>query len=294
MSYLTSHVNMRAFLLALIGFSGFAIGDAAYKWLASDAAVMVNAMIGAGVAVSFALLYGLVTGKFLAFLHVKKRGLFLLRGAVVACEFLLFIYSYSHLPLTTSYAVIFCAPCLTVLLAPLMTKEPFQKTEIIAAGIGFLGVLLAFPPKAEGVELWAFLAALAAAVFVALMNIMANLIGDQENSGYAFSIYTIGTTFLMALALVLINGDPLPALNVPIAGAYLIAALSGLVGVICVSKAFAVGKAGFVASTHYVQIFWGVVLGYLLFSDIPSWQVVAGLVLIVGSGLYLVRHGVKV
>ncbi|MGE4312814.1 MAG: DMT family transporter [Pseudobdellovibrionaceae bacterium] len=283
----------RAFFCALLGFSSFAIGDAAYKWLADVAPPMVNGMIGAGLAVVLVLLYGAFKGEFLSFWTIPKRKLHLLRGVLIAAQFLLFLYAYSHLPLTTAYAVIFCAPFLTVLLAPLLIKEPFHKAEGIAALIGFAGVLLAFPPNPDGLELTAFLAALGSAVFVALINILANFIGPQERNGYAFAVYAIGITFFIALGLVLANGDPLPDITPKLGFAYLLAGASGIGGVVMVAIAFTKAKTGFIASTHYVQIFWGVVLGYLLFGDIPSLQVIAGISLIVGSGIYLLRYGIK-
>jgi drug/metabolite transporter (DMT)-like permease len=38
---------------------------------------------------------------------------------------------------------------------------------------------------------------------------------------------------------------------------------------------------------QYSIIVWAVVFGYLVFGDVPSWEVVTGAAIIIGAGLYI-------
>jgi S-adenosylmethionine uptake transporter len=43
-----------------------------------------------------------------------------------------------------------------------------------------------------------------------------------------------------------------------------------------------------VAPFHYTQIIWGTALGYLIFGDVPTKEVMTGAVLLIVSGLYII------
>ena len=52
-------------------------------------------------------------------------------------------------------------------------------------------------------------------------------------------------------------------------------------------EALRFGEASVVTSYRYSALLWGAVLGFVIWGDVPDLWVVAGGVLIAGSGLYL-------
>ena len=52
-------------------------------------------------------------------------------------------------------------------------------------------------------------------------------------------------------------------------------------------RAYEFTQASFLAPFNYAKLLWAVALGYLVFGDVPDLHVVAGSVVIVASGLYV-------
>ena len=45
---------------------------------------------------------------------------------------------------------------------------------------------------------------------------------------------------------------------------------------------------------QYTQIAWGAIIGYLVFNDVPAWNVVAGAGIVIASGLYILFYHARV
>jgi drug/metabolite transporter (DMT)-like permease len=48
--------------------------------------------------------------------------------------------------------------------------------------------------------------------------------------------------------------------------------------------------ASTLAPLHYLEIISAVFLGYMVFGDFPNWMTWAGIVVIVGSGIYVIHR----
>jgi drug/metabolite transporter (DMT)-like permease len=46
------------------------------------------------------------------------------------------------------------------------------------------------------------------------------------------------------------------------------------------------GEISFIAPFRYTALLWAILLGYLIFSDLPDQAMIAGAAIVVGSGLY--------
>jgi drug/metabolite transporter (DMT)-like permease len=45
-------------------------------------------------------------------------------------------------------------------------------------------------------------------------------------------------------------------------------------------------EISFIAPFRYTALLWAILLGYLVFNDVPDYAMIAGAVIVVGSGLY--------
>jgi S-adenosylmethionine uptake transporter len=54
-------------------------------------------------------------------------------------------------------------------------------------------------------------------------------------------------------------------------------------------RAFALAPAGVLAPFNYVQIISAVILGVLMFGDVPDALTLVGIAMIIGAGVYVVR-----
>ena len=68
---------------------------------------------------------------------------------------------------------------------------------------------------------------------------------------------------------------------------FMILGLIAAAGFYFLSQAYRLAQPSTIAPVEYVAVPLSVVWGYLFFKDIPEFQSVAGMILIVGSGLYI-------
>ena len=56
------------------------------------------------------------------------------------------------------------------------------------------------------------------------------------------------------------------------------------------TDAFRYGEATFVAPFRYSGVFWALLAGFIAFGELPSGMALIGAVLVVSSGLYVLRQ----
>ena len=74
---------------------------------------------------------------------------------------------------------------------------------------------------------------------------------------------------------------------------FIATAACSVTGVIAVSRAFQLGDSAAVTPMMYIEMLWGLLIGYFIFSDVPDLNMITGSIVIVLSGLYLIvkeRH----
>ena len=58
----------------------------------------------------------------------------------------------------------------------------------------------------------------------------------------------------------------------------------------CILRAFTLAPASTLAPFIYVQIVGAILLGYILFEDLPDWTTIAGTIVVMACGLYIVNR----
>lgn len=278
----------KGMIFSALGFSLFAVGDAIFKYLSASYDVL-DLVFFFGL---FALLTYIVTSKklggFKRTFQTKNKKLHALRSILIATQVLTAFYAFSQLPLATVYALIFVAPILTSLLAIVILKEQVSRPQWLAIAIGFIGVLVILRPGLIPLD-WATIAAITAAIVVSSANIIVRFLDNRETS-LSLALYPQILILTMMLPFVIIDFR-MPALSDliwMIAGGLLSA--SGMLGLI---KGFSKAAAAKAAPFHYIQMLWGVGLGYVIFGDIPDLWTGIGALIIIASGFWLIRHSKK-
>ena len=59
-----------------------------------------------------------------------------------------------------------------------------------------------------------------------------------------------------------------------------------LIGYQFIIMSMRTGEISFVAPFRYTALLWAIVLGFLVFGDVPDGPMIVGAVIVVGSGLY--------
>lgn len=210
---------------------------------------------------------------------VATRGVLTALGAIMAWR------AFGLLPLSEAYAILFTSPILVTALSGPLLGERVTGARWAAAGVGFLGVMLMLNPDFStfGVgHAFAMGGVLCGAVsFLVLRKIG----GSEPTPSILTAVFT---------AIILASAPMIPStFVVPTFHELGLMALAGLLmgcGQAVLVMATRDAPAAVVAPFQYTQMLWAVMFGAFLFGDRPTPLLIAGLGVVVLSGLYTI-HG---
>ncbi|MCG8543969.1 MAG: DMT family transporter [Alphaproteobacteria bacterium] len=203
---------------------------------------------------------------------------------VIAATYLI-ILSVKLLPLADAVAFLFAAPIMITAMATPLLGEPVGWRRWCAVIVGFVGVLIMVRPTADAFQI-AALVPIAAAAMTAVRDIVTRRMSAGESTNAMMVWSTLG---------LIIGSAPVAAIGwvTPDMHDLLLIALSGLlVGAahFLMIESYRLAQAAVVAPFKYSAILWGVLLGYLIWGDLPDAWIMTGAILIVASGLYILHR----
>ncbi|MFY9238303.1 MAG: DMT family transporter [Roseovarius sp.] len=222
--------------------------------------------------------------------------LHLARAALLAAGFTLFYAAFPLMGLAEVTTIFFSAPLMTALLAALVLRETIGIHRIGALVVGFIGVIIAMNPTEFD---WVTILPLTCALTYAISQIIARQIGERE-SPLTMGLQTITYMGLMMLPLAwLVNtvlpiGPEFPHMRLDLPEEtwrdlpqLLMLGVAGMIGWMLVSRAYQIANASLVAPFDYTYLPIAVLLGWLLFDEVPPFATIIGMMLIIASGLYV-------
>ncbi len=268
--------------LMLVGIAGFAMMDATIKWLTADypvaQIVALRSWFGLPLLSLFALWGGGV--KLLRTQRpLRHFGRYLL---VLALSFG-FFWALSQMKLVDAIAITFAAPIFITALSVPLLKEPVGLHRWMAIGVGFCGVLVMLRPGV-GVFQWAALVVLGSAVVYALLMITTRAFKTTESTASLMLYPQLG----MSLSGIIFAPFFWVTPSLADLGLFAIAGMFGSVGVMCVTHAFRLGPVAVISPFEYSALIWAVLLGYLLWGELPDMITLLGAVIVISSGLYII------
>ena len=222
----------------------------------------------------------------------------LVRAFLFTGGFAMFYAAFPFMGLAEVSTIFFSAPLFTAILGAAFLGETVGRHRIAALIIGFIGVLIAMAPGHSGFG-WVALLPLICAVFYAISMVLTRKVGDSESS-LTMSLWTIVFSGLLIwpmgwLVNSLIEVGPEFAhlrleFLVPQGAERVQLALIGVVGMtgyILLNRAYQVASTSLIAPFDYTYLPFATVVAWLLWDEVPGPQTIAGMALIIGSGLYL-------
>ncbi|UPY35478.1 DMT family transporter [Sediminicoccus sp. KRV36] len=194
-------------------------------------------------------------------------------------------YGYSTMPLATVTALGFTMPLFLTLLAVPLLGERVGWRRGSAVVIGFLGVLMMVRPFGAGAaEVVPSLIVLVAALAWALAMITIRRMGEAGESGVSIVLwFAVGSSFVAFSA-------SLPVWIWPSAWQWLLLLGIGIVSALAqllMTDAYRSGEPTLVAPFEYSGIIWTTLLGALIWAEAPDGWDGMGILILVGSGLYI-------
>jgi len=274
-----------------LAMSVFMLNDAMVKTLSVSLPVSQVVLIRGLFAVAFLVLVGRgaifspVAGSSGEIWTRRTIGLVLLRGVLEGFATLAYIVSLFHLPLANVASINMAAPLFLTLIAATWLKTPVSPLGWLATLTGFTGVMLIIQPSAANFNAWGWLC-LASTVVQAVRDLMTQRIPYNVPSQAITLVVALSVTAGGGLIGLWQDFQPLTAQAVALmAGAGLCIAI----GYYCLVMATRVGDPTVVAPFRYSGLLLALVLGWLLWDQVPNLLAWLGIGLLLSAGAYLLR-----
>ncbi|MGC3986186.1 MAG: DMT family transporter [Pseudorhodoferax sp.] len=276
--------NRRGIWMMVGAMAGFVVNDAIVKHVSegmpSAQLIFLRGALASLLVLGMAVLLG-AGGQLRHVLHPRVAA----RAAVDACATVMYLLSLFHLPLGNATAINLAAPLFMVVFAVWFLEERPGAARWLAVAVGFAGVLCVVQPRGDGFNAWALLC-LTGTLFHATRDLMTRRIDP--------AIPSIVVTLATAVAVTLLSGAMSLAQGWqpfgPAQLAWLAAASVFLVaGYFLIIQCMRQGEVSLTAPFRYAALLFAVVLGYLVWGDVPNAWAWCGIALLVGSGLYVVH-----
>lgn len=206
------------------------------------------------------------------------------RGITVVLTNAGIVTAMSFIPLAETAALSSASPLFVALLSARFLHEPVSRLRMISIAVGFVGVLIVIRPGAGVLHPAAFVALGAALLYAANQIIMRYLGGFDAPLTTVFFTALIGTAATSVIAPFVWVAPDLQGWAIMFAMGIL-----SLTGQYVIVQAFSAAPAAIVSPFNYSGLIWAVAFGWLLFDDLPDLFTITGALVIVASGIAVVR-----
>jgi drug/metabolite transporter (DMT)-like permease len=275
-----SRATLAGIGLMLAGIFLFAFNDAIGKWLVATYSVGELLLVRSSAALLLLAPFIWRVGK-KAFLTAPRPKVQALRVVLSSLEVAMFFWAAAYLPLADVVTFYLAGPIYVTALSALLLKEKVGLFRWAAVFAGFGGVLIALQPSPATLTLPALIA-LAGSISFAFLMIATRVLRDTPNT-VLISTQIAGTFAFGAIT------APFTWITPSLADFSLLCLFGviSIVAIACLNRSLTLAPASVVVPYQYTMIVWAIVLGYLVFGDIPQPTMLAGAAIITAAGLFI-------
>lgn len=217
--------------------------------------------------------------------HLKRGTL-----GIVAMAF--GFYGLVHLPLPDAIAIGYASPLMAVIFAALILKEQVRIYRWTAVAIGIVGVLIISWPKLTMFEQGGMgkeqamgaAALLLSSVIGGLAMVQARQLVRTEKTFTIVLYFSLTSTAFSLLSLPFGWSSLGFEQKVMLVGA----GICGGLGQIFLTESYRWADVSTVAPFDYSSIILGIIIAYVLFADVPTWQMLLGTAITVSAGIFII------
>lgn len=221
-----------------------------------------------------------------SFWQIALRALFLILSTYS------FVAAISFMPIADAVAIVFIEPFILLILGHFLFKDEIGPRRIAACMVGFFGAVLVIQPSFAVFGLRA-LWPVGTAVFFAFYILSTRSIAAVVHP-VTLQLHTAlaGSAVLVPL-MFLFDGTGIGELDPVMPQGWVWLWLFGVgfwatISHMCMTYALKFAPPALLAQLHYTEIATAVILGYLVFNDLPNQIAMIGITIIIASGLYVI------
>ena len=277
--------NALGAIFMMLSMAGFVFNDALMK-LVADQVPLFQAILVRGVFAScFMVMLCSYMGVFKldgGVINALRHPTVPLRAIGEAGGTYFFLSALFEMPIANVTAVLQILPLTITLGAALFLGEQVGWRRYLAIAAGFIGVLLIVKPGTDGFNFFAIYAVIST-LFITMRDLVTRQMPRTTPSLLVSLVTAIVITVMGAIGSLFEPWQPLNSFHFTV----LIGAAAILMfGYIFSILAMRDGEVSFVSPFRYSILIWALILGYVIFGDVPDWISVIGAIIIVGSGLF--------
>ncbi|MBX3597080.1 MAG: DMT family transporter [Rhizobiaceae bacterium] len=220
-----------------------------------------------------------------------RPGGHILRGIIGVASMGFGFFALTRLPLPEAITLNYAQPLLVVAFSAIFLAEPVRLYRWGAVIFGLIGVVIVSWPKLsvgsdgmESGELAGVIAALLGAAFSAIAMLQVRSLVETERSATIVLWFSVSASVMALFTL------PFGWSWLSLEQALLLAAggLCGGVAQILMTEGYRYANASTVAPFEYTSLILGLMVGYLVFSEVPTVHMMIGGLIVIGSGIFII------
>lgn len=215
-------------------------------------------------------------------LPMARRPAVVLRTCGEVGATLLYLTALFHMPIGNSTTILQVVPLAATAGGAIFLGDKVGWRRWTAILVGFLGVLIVVRPGLDGFDAYALLV-LGAMLFVTLRDLATRAI-PRTTPTLLVTFISVAALLATGAALGLTEDWVMPDLTHFAMLASAAVALS--TGFVMIIIALRVGEMATVAPFRYSNIIWAILVGYLIWNEVPDWITLVGTALIIATGVY--------
>ena len=275
--------NVRGALYMIASMAGFAVEDALFKsvtlTLPPGLATLLFGLSGLAIFTAWSVL-----AREPVLVREMLRPRLLTRSGFEIMGRLFFALALAYAPLATTSAILQATPLVVIAGASLLLGTRVAASRWLAVSLGFVGVLFVIRPIPAEFN-WAALFAVAATIGFAGRDLATRM---SPPAVTARQLGILGFLVVIAAGAILTPLDP-GLLRLPTGSEALRLGLTGLVGTFAyqaLTWAMRTGEVAVVTPFRYARLLFALGFAVLLFGETLDGWTIAGMVLIVGTGIF--------
>jgi drug/metabolite transporter (DMT)-like permease len=260
-----------------------AIMFAGVKWLAQHGVAVIESLFYRQLGTTLAALAFVALGPGFASLRTKRVGGHVVRMGIGLLAMGFNFLAFALLPMAEATAIGFSVPIFSTLLAAILLREKTGIWRWGAVLAGFAGVLVIVQPGYGHIALTGGLVAIAAALTTACATIAIRHLGATEAA--ATTVFWFGASSLVPLSLAMLFAGQ--AHSAEVFGVLAIMAIAGGTAQLFLTGALRFAPVALVMPMDYLSLIWSSLLGFLIFSQLPSKWTLVGAPIVIAAGLVI-------
>lgn len=295
--------NTTGILCLTAGIAVFSVQDLILKLLSGDYPLHQAMVLRSLTAIPFMLALVRLFDGSLRTLLSRGWPAMLGRGLLNFTAYTAYYLALAALPMATTVALYFTAPLIITVLSVIVLHERVSAKRWLAVIAGFAGVLIMVRPGGDLFD-WAALLPVFCGFAYAASMILARTMGSRDTAA-AMAFWGNIAFLLCGLALSAWYGtgqhagDAHPSLAFLTRGwatptgfdLFLMCACGAIaaIGLTLLTHAYAISQSSVVAPFEFTFAFWGILWGWLFWSDLPDALGWLGIAIIIAAGVYVLR-----